>query len=319
MVITASAEHTSDGTRSRPRILVSVLTYNSAEVALKTLRCFSRQTYPWIKLQVIDNASANDCASRIAQAFPEIEIKVLAENLGYTGGNNVALRQALTQGYDYVIICNQDIEVDEHAVERLVETAEANRDAGIVGCIEADALGRPRSIDCGRYCPWISRAFKRTEVETDNPEQPWVKVRGVHGVLVLFSRRALESGILLDENLFMYMDEVELGFQLERKGLGAYTDRRVIVRHKSEPYQLNEYVGYLSQRNRLYLVRKHGTWYQQAFYHLYALFIELPVKVLVRSLQGNARFAAACVQGHLDALSKRMGRQRAMQFISRSG
>jgi GT2 family glycosyltransferase len=269
-------------------------------------------------LQVIDNASTNDGVTLIGHRFPNIEIKVLPCNLGYTGGNNVALGQAVAEGYDYVIICNQDIEVHERAVEWLVETAEAHRNAGVVGCIEADVRGVPRAIDCGRYCPWISRAFRRVEVEADNPEQPWIKVACVHGVLVLFNRLALESGILLDEKLFMYMDEVELGFQLAQKGFSAYTDRRVVVRHKSEPYQLSEYVGYLSQRNRLYLVQKHGRWYHKAFYHLYALLAELPLKVMVRSLQGKRRFAAACVRGHFDAMLGRMSRERAEHFIKRS-
>ena len=91
------------------RVLVSVLTYNASEDALKTLECLSRQTYSQMQLQVIDNASTNDCVTAIGRRFPNIEIKVLPRNLGYTGGNNVARSQAVAEGYDYVIICNQDI------------------------------------------------------------------------------------------------------------------------------------------------------------------------------------------------------------------
>lgn len=302
--------------RPLPRVLVSILTYNSPDDAGKTLQCLSRQTYPQLRLQIIDNASTNDCVAQIAQAFPTVEIKVLPQNLGYTGGNNVALRQALAEGYDYVIICNHDIEVDERAIGLLIETAEANQDAGVVGGIETNLAGQIRSIDGGRYCPWISRARKCTEVKATDPDCPWVKVPCVHGALILFTRRALDLGLFLDENLFMYMDEIDIGFQLKQRGLQAYTDRRILIRHKSEPYQLDEYVGYLSQRNRLYLVKKHGSWYHRIFYHLYALLVELPVKTIVRSLQGHPGFAQACIIGHFDAMRGNMGRDRVKDLLT---
>ena len=301
-----------------PRVLASVLSYNSLEVVLTTLQCLSRQTYTQLKLQVIDNASTSDCVAQIARAFPNIEIKVLPENLGYTGGNNIALRQALIEGYDYAIICNHDIEVDEQTIERLVETAEANADTGVVGGVETSLSGRTRAIHGGEYCPWVSRGRKRTEAPTADSDRPWLRVPCVHGALVLFTRRALESGVILDENLFMYMDEIDIGFQLERKGLRAYTDQRVLVRHKSEPYQLDEYVGYLSQRNRLYLVKKYGRWYHLIFYHLYALLFELPIKVIIRSLQDKFGFARACVRGHIDGALGRMDRRRIEPFLRHS-
>lgn len=298
------------------RVLVSVLTYNSSDDALQTLQSLSRQTYPELCLQVIDNASTNDCVARMAWAFPTVQIKVQPENLGYTGGNNVALRQALSEGYDYVVICNDDLEVDERAIELMVETARANRDAGVVGALETNWAGQLSSIDAGKYCPWVSRAYRSVSAGETNAERPWVKVKSVHGALVVFTRRALEAGILMDENLFMYMDEIDIGFQLERRGLSAYTDHRVRVRHKSEPYQLDEYVGYLSQRSRLYLVRKYGRWYHRVFYQLYALFFELPIKVAIRTLQGHPRFAQACIAGHLDAMRGKMSGDRVKPFLA---
>jgi hypothetical protein len=64
------------------------------------------------------------------------------------------------------------------------------------------------------------------------------------------------------------------------------------------------------QRNRLYMVRKHGRWYQRAFYVLYSSLVELPLKVLVRVLQGHTAFARACVTGQIDGLRGRMGTGR---------
>lgn len=301
---------------SQPGVLVSVLSYNSTEDTIATVRHLQRQTYSRLHLQVVDNASPNNSAKEIARAFPDLHIRVLPKNLGYTGGGNVVLKQALTEGYDYVVLCNHDIEVDERAIERLVETAEAHGDAGVVGGIELNlATGEQRAGGGGRYNPWLSRM--RWLNQSPFNDEASLRVECVHGALVMFTRRALHSGIFLDEELFMYLDEIDIGFQLKRKGLQAYTDRRVVVRHKSAPYQLDEYVGYLSQRNRLYTVKKYGLWYHRVFYNLYAVLFELPIKVLFRTLQGYPRFARACVIGHLDAMRGRMGRGQVDEFLGR--
>src|SRR6185503_1703144 len=55
----------------------------------------------------------------------------------------------------------------------------------------------------------------------------------VQGAMVLFTRRALEAGVFMNEDLFMYYDEADLGFQLADAGLRAYVDTRVVVRHKN--------------------------------------------------------------------------------------
>jgi len=315
MSVSAKSEMRECSARSNPRVLVSVLSYNSPEDAAETVRCLQRQTYPNFTLQVVDNASTNKCAEKIVTAFRDLDIKVLPENLGYTGGNNLVLRQALAEGYDHVLLCNHDIEVDKCAVAWLVETAQAHRDADVIGGVEISfSTGKRRASGGGAYRSWISRTAWLTLRATSS--DPSVKVWCVHGALILFTRRALESGLLMDENLFMYMDEIDIGFQLREKGLRAYTDQRVLFKHKSEPYQFNEYTGYLMQRNRLYIVKKYGAWYHQFFYHVYSLFFELPAKVCLRVIQGHSRFAAACVMGHIDGLLGRMGRDRVHSFLS---
>jgi GT2 family glycosyltransferase len=106
----------------------------------------------------------------------------------------------------------------------------------------------------------------------------------------------------MDETLFMYFDEVDLGFRLKEKGLRALVDGRVVFRHNREPETFAPRVGRLMQRNRLYVARKHGRWFEALFYALYSTLFELPAKVVVRSLQGRARFALACVAGQLEGL-----------------
>jgi hypothetical protein len=282
-------------------VLVSVLAYNSPDSTVETLRSLRRQTYPDFHLLLIDNASDENSLERVAREFPGLEVRRLPENRGYTGGNNFALDLARAGGYDCLLVATHDVEVGPRALEYLVETAASRPDAAVVGAVELNpSTGRARGSAGGAYSKWFSRLSWETAApaETAAPREVFC----AHGALMLLTGSAVAAGVRMDENLFMYFDEVDLGFRLREKGLRALVDPRVVFRHNRGPETFTPRVGRLMQRNRLYVARKHGRWFEALFYALYSTLFELPAKVVVRSLQGRARFALACVAGQLDGL-----------------
>lgn len=292
-----------------PRVLVSILSYNSLEHTIATIRTFLSQNYQNFHLQLMDNASESGFVEQITEVFPDLDLNVLNENLGYTGGNNLALNQTLIEGYDYVVIANHDIELDENAVRCLVETAENHPDAGLVGGVEICYFtGQVRVAGLEGHSLWFSRpiALKQGEGAGETILPCFV----ANGCLLLLTRKALEANVQWDDRMFMYIDEQDMGFDLQKKGFKAYIDHRVKIRHKNEVKKFGVRSGYFQQRNRVYLVRKHGRWYHQIVYLIYASLIELPVKLFVRTLQGHTRFARACLLGHLDGIAGRMGKGR---------
>ena len=78
-----------------PTVLVSVLNYCAVDESVATLKSIRGQDYPNFRLQLLDNASPNDCVAQIRAELPNIDIRVTRDNLGYCGGNNAALRQGL--------------------------------------------------------------------------------------------------------------------------------------------------------------------------------------------------------------------------------
>jgi GT2 family glycosyltransferase len=120
----------------------------------------------------------------------------------------------------------------------------------------------------------------------------------------------LEKSVFFDENLFMYYDEADLGFQLRSAGLEALVEPRVRVRHKNKAKHFNPTVEYFLQRNRLYMIRKHGAWYHKLLFGAYLCFCELPLKFIVRGAQGRFAFLRAACLGLWDGLAGRMGRGR---------
>lgn len=286
-----------------PRVLVSVLNFNSGGCALATLKCLIQQDYPALDLIVFDNGSTDGSREAIEEAYPNIPIINTGANLGYCGGNNVALDRGLQQSYDAVVIANHDIEVGPDAVERLVRVATAGESVGVVGAQEVDGdSGKCRVLGGRRYNFWLSRRQWIRDPQDLEAVGNAMEVAYVQGAFLLLTRAALESGIRLNEEMFAYADEVDLGLKLKRAGLGACVVPSVSVRHKSRGVRFGVVEGYLMQRNRWYLVRHYGSLPQRVVNFLLTLCVELPVKVLVRTVQGHGRYARACVLGFLDGV-----------------
>jgi GT2 family glycosyltransferase len=290
-----------------PKVLVSILCYNNAEDTAETIRGFRTQNYLNFELIVIDNHSTTDCVPQLEKLFPDLRIIRLASNTGYTGGNNAALEIGLKEGFDYVLISNHDVTPGEGLLSCLIETAERQNRCGIVGVIEEDYFtGEIRTVGGIGFRFWKARGKWIRKL----PEgQTVLKVDYAQGAVLLFSREALVRGIRLDERLFMYCEEIDLSFQLKEKGLEAFTDLRCRVRHKSVPTRFNPFQGYYLQRNRLYLCRKYAPLSVFFLTMLYFSLFELPLKGLVRSLQGHPDYARACWRGFRDGLKGEMGFQ----------
>ena len=289
-----------------PRVLVSVLTYNSGQRAVETVASLRALAYPRFHLQVVDNGSTDGSAKLLRERFPDLDVVDSGSNRGYAGGNNLALERGVAEGFDHVLTCNDDIAIAPDALGHLVETAEAREDAGVVGGVEVDdASGRPRTTGGLQPPDWRCRI--RWSLDSPAPGDSASRALFVQGALVLFTRRGLERGVRFDENLFMYWDEIELGYELASHGLAAYVDHRVLVHHRNDPAALNARTGYLQQRNRAYIARKRFSSGRRMAYLAYSTFLELPGKVIVRTLQGHPRFALACLLGQWDGIRARMG------------
>lgn len=288
---------------SEPRVLVGILNFNAVEDCVATAESLRALDYPAFDLVVVDNASTNEAATRVPAACPWLKQERNAENRGFTGGVNSILDRAAARGYAYALVANNDIAVEPHALSHLVATAQAHPDAAIVGCVEIGwHTGAVRCTGGARHTLVRSRTVWATAV----PAAP-TPVAFVQGALFLVEVAAVRAGLRLDERLFMYYEEADLGFRLRAMGRTAWVDPSVRVRHKADARQYVPRGGYLQQRNRLYLVRTHGTRWQFAAHVAYAALLELPVKVVTRVAQGRGHFARACVGGFLDGVRGRMG------------
>jgi GT2 family glycosyltransferase len=183
---------------------------------------------------VVDNASADGTPAMLQAEHPEVQLLESGRNLGFAGGNNLALRRILGDGEvtpssiphirspDYVFLLNPDTEVVGDAIPALVRYLEAHPDVGVVGPQLRYADGsiqssRRRFPSQGVYFwestplerRWPNNPWARRYRLADTPDAAEQDVDWLVGAALLVRRSEIERAGLLDTRFTMYSEELE--------------------------------------------------------------------------------------------------------------
>ena len=177
---------------------------------------------------VVDNNSRDDSVTMVRQKFPQVNLVASQENLGFAGGNNLAIPNC--QG-EYVLLLNPDTEVKPGALQELLDFMDSHPQAGAAGsyllnadgtlqpsCYPAPTLTREfwRMFHLDKLVPYGTYDMNRWPM--DQPRE----VDVLMGASMLLRKTVLDRVGLLDEGYFMYSEEVDLCFRLQKAGWRLY-------------------------------------------------------------------------------------------------
>jgi GT2 family glycosyltransferase len=245
-----------------PRVLIIILCYNGIDLTRACLVSLGRLNYAAFDILVVDNDSHDQTPAVVRAEFPKVQVIEAGANLGFAAGNNIGLRRALERNYDYALLLNNDTEVAPDFLVRMVEAAEADPAAGVVGPT-IYYYERPDTIwSAGGLLDWErGRSAMRGIGERDLGQYRDVSaVDFVTGCALLCKRAAIERVGLLDERFFMYYEETEWCVRARRAGLRILHVPRARVLHKIplDARADQPYVAYYMTRNRLLFLRTTG-------------------------------------------------------------
>ncbi len=232
-------------------IVAVVLNYERAEDTIRCVR--SLQSVDGLDgVIVVDNASGDDSLERLRESFPDIELVAVEENRGYTGGNNIGIRQAVTRGARFVLVVNNDVEaVDRRFAGVLADRLAADPRAGIAGPLvrypdgtQQDTVERFPSLGLAIRLALARRAGRRRR-----PPSTELEVDAVNGACLLLKRELLDDVGGFDEGYFMYGEEADLAWRARRKGwTSIFVPVPGVVHHHARGEQRGE-GAVLSRRN----------------------------------------------------------------------
>ena len=195
---------------------------------------------------VVDNASADDSLAMLA-GFPEVEVIANDDNVGFARANNQAIRRARGR---YVLLLNPDTLVPADAFRRCLARADADARIGMIGARMIDGTGAflPESKR-GFPTPWVSFAKMSGLARLADasptlngyylghlPEGEPNAVDVLPGAFMWIRASALPAvGGGLDEDYFMYGEDIDLSFLMQRAGyVNLYLPDVTIVHYKGE-------------------------------------------------------------------------------------
>jgi GT2 family glycosyltransferase len=220
------------------KLLVIVLNYRVAELAIDCLRSLAPQV-PKIagsKVVVVENGSSGDDQEKLREAIGAngwetwAELIALPENLGFTGGNNLVIRRAISSADppEYVLLLNADTVVSEGAFEALVRFMEQHPRAGIAGSRLEDPDGTPQGtpfrfhgiaseLDRGLGIGMVSRVLRRWAACPPKPASA-SPVDWVAGASMIIRRQVIETVGPLDDGFFAYFEDMDYCLNAARAG-----------------------------------------------------------------------------------------------------
>jgi len=175
----------------------------------------------------VDNGSSDGSPDEIASRFPQVDLIRTGVNLGFAGGNNVGIRRALARGVDWVLLLNNDATAEPGLVAALESAAAERPDAGVLACAILGADGQTVQYAGASFRPKLGYSG-RLETTARNSVHD---VGRADGAAFAVSRAAIDRVGLLDESLFLYVEDVDWSLRIRDAGFAIVLVPGARVRH----------------------------------------------------------------------------------------
>jgi len=241
--------------------------------------CLNHLTH-WTTLSptiwVVDNASLDDSVAVIARDFPQVRLIASPVNLGFAGGNNLALRQILEvvglkecNGFShcetalavsllhksYILLLNNDAEIEESSVSHLIDVLNHHPEIGVVGPLFLNPDTAKVTSAGGRdFARYINTHLKHIPT---NKGEPYT-VDYVSGTVALLRATVLAEIGLFDETYFFSGEMADLCERIKQRGYHcAITPQATATHdtHQASAFRETLYAYYIL-RNRFLFIRK---------------------------------------------------------------
>lgn len=213
---------------AQPDVTISIVSFNTRDLLRAALAAALRSAGVSLEIVVVDNGSKDGSADMVEREFPGVQIIRNADNRGFAAANNVAMRRAAGR---HVLLLNPDTEVRPDTIGTLARYLDEHQRTGICGPRVLYPDGSFQS--CGYRFPtvWseirmsknVNRVIKAVvgpeTFVADHPETR--EVDWVDGCCLMIRRAVIDQIGLLDEQYFLYAEELDWCFNARKAGWGV--------------------------------------------------------------------------------------------------
>ena len=238
-----------------PLVSIIILNYNAGDLLLNCVDSVFKSTYPNFEVLVVDNISTDNSHVVCKKKFEKIHLIENKENLGYCEGNNVGIRNA---NGEFVVILNPDTIVEPNWLNHLMS---AYNEFG-------EGLYQPKFFSLneklvlqstGNMLHIFGFGFARDKGKIDDEKMESIeKINYASGTCLFTSKIVLDKIGLLDPFLFLYHDDLDLGWRAAHIGINSfYVPKSIIYHAESYSIKWSSKKFYWLERNRKYCLLTH--------------------------------------------------------------
>ena len=217
-----------------PRVSAIVVVYNSRKFLPAVFGAISKQTHQDMEVLAVINASDDGSREFISQNHPSVKILEPGKNIGFAGGNNLAIRQAAGE---FIQLVNPDLIMRQDYVEKILKAFDDPKVAAATGKLlryDFDRNEKTNIIDSTGVTMGVTgRGRDRGQNEPDAGQYDSQReVFGVSGAGCMYRKSALEAvkyeNEYFDESFVAYWEDVDLSWRLNNAGFrNAYVPEAV--------------------------------------------------------------------------------------------
>jgi GT2 family glycosyltransferase len=247
--------------KRRRRLAAIVLNYRTPDESLLAVKSLMASSRPIDNIIVVNNDSRDDTRDALRGLLSKITYIHTGGNLGFSGGTNTGIREAIKGDAEHILLVNSDVIVPPDAVEQLEDSLERQPSAGIAGPVVLARSAPDHIASLGMsYAPATGRMRHRGYRAIFSAQATPVDqvVDGVSGCLMLVSREVFDAVGLFDEDYFFSFEDLDFCLRARRAGFVTVLAGRATAYHEggqslgaSSPRRF-----YFAARNHLLLARR---------------------------------------------------------------
>ncbi len=260
------------------KLVIVIVNYNTPADTIDCLESLKKNRLPdglTVQTILVDNSSIDDSVEILSQKYPEIELIINPKNLGFTGGNNVGIQAALQHSPTHILLLNPDTVVPLDFFDKIFTCAINQAQVGLVTPLIYFAKGfefhnRYTSNQLGRVVwsaggklDWANILGSNNHVD-EVDEGQFTQVEDTDfatGACLLIRREVIDQIGFLNQNYFLYLEDLEFSQRARTKGWRVVFDPSIKLWHKVSQSSgvgsdLNDY---FITRNRLLFGLKYAT------------------------------------------------------------
>lgn len=247
----------------QPRVSIVILNWNSYQVTLDCLLSLRKMDYRNFEVVLVDNGSVDGSPAKLQENVPEIRLIRNAANLGFAGGCNVGMRDALHRGADYILLLNNDTIVAPDFLSQLVRVAESDEKIGAVSP-KVLFFDHPDRLNYagGEHTLW--RLFPKALGLRQFDDGRYDKLREVSfltGCALLIKAGVVRKIGVMEEIYFHFYEDIEWSQRTVQAGFKALYVPAAKIWHKehyvTDKNQGNGFIEFSLARASMIFARKH--------------------------------------------------------------